>query len=643
MAKPKKKKLSTKEIVEKLVQIDPAAQERAAKALREVYGDPENWNDLFTRGLRRHWRDIDAEPWAREFEPRTAQEVTPFRYLKKARRWTNTKLLSTSWSTKWSIWERARCAENPIYFACTYCRSINFRNETQGAAPIVEPLPQWPHVIASIKAFYPARDIVIEKSRQMSLSWIAAAVALHDILFRGTWAVMMLSRVESLVDDGGENSTVDSLMGKVRFLYDMLPPFLQMDPLEIKYLSIRNPRLRSHIKGFSATPSAGRGATWGRAIADEFAWVPHSEQVMMSMDRACPIGKALVSTPNGRANAFARIRDIARPVWPLDQPELTSREKEALAKRGARAWERFTVHWSQHPLRDEAWYQEQKQSGALTELAVAQELDISYAKSLGRRVYPRFVWEQHVAGGSLCDVSTVGYVPERALLLTCDFNYDPLIWVLAQAHSQPPRYRVFGEIARRNAVIDDALREFIFRFGKRDRIRWFIQRYPEWEEDYGRNGICTAGENGHQLPVYIYGDATEEKSTVRDRRKAYTYMRQELKEAGFDVHLRVPKANPPKRQRIDVLNNAIEFGHLVVAPHAEELLKDFESGVWDAQQQDMNQRVEDDDGSGLTRSHATSALGYMIHVLHKVGMADATVRTRSRRPEELLPEYIRGW
>ncbi len=142
----------------------------------------------------------------------------------------------------------------------SWCCAVNANLDApDGTPPAVEPIPDSPHVQALVSAFFPARDVIIEKSRYMLASWVAMAAVPHDLLFARNWPVMTLSRVESLVDAGGENSTMDSLHGKVRFMGKHLPPFLRRTPLEFKHLTIRNPVNGSHVKGFSATPSAGRG------------------------------------------------------------------------------------------------------------------------------------------------------------------------------------------------------------------------------------------------------------------------------------------------------------------------------------------------------------------------------------------------
>ena len=538
--------------------------------------------------------------------------------------------------------ELARCIESVEYFASHYCCTENAHlDDEYGRPPEVNLIPtgvspitgkEWGFVSAFFDAWEDVGDTLVEKTRDMMCSWLAMAGTLHDVMFRPNWAVMTLSRVETLVDDGGETSTTDSLHGKIRFMYTRLPMFLQKaSPLEFTNLSVNNPRYHSHVTGFSATPHAGRGPKWKRAVLDEFAWVPWSEQVMASVARACPRGKYLISTPNGKANAFYRVREIARSIWPQRDRKKAN-------------WRRLTIHWRQHPERDATWHQKQVTGGSMTEEAVAQELDINYAKSVGRRVYPRFVREQHVSGSSLCSLVEMPYDPKRALNICWDFNPDPLLVEIVQCHAIPPLFRVIGEICRRNATFEDACFEFIVRFGARPVVDKLLSENPGYEAAYGQNGICLAGSDGHTGALMIYGDATEEKSTVYSKVKIYQRIKGLLRDHGFNPIMRVPLSNPPIRHRIETVNDVFSKDLAVMTPYVEELAKDLEQGHWDTVGKDMAQS-KDDDGSNLTRSHASSAFGYMMVCVHKIGSTAVPVTRANKRSirDQFPPEFVRNW
>lgn len=213
--------------------------------------------------------------------------------------------------------EREHCHTDPLYFLTHYCRTINEHQEGEADKrhpQQTELIPDWPHIRALVSALWPPRDVVIEKSRRMFASWVAMAAVLHDLTFE-SWSDMIISQQEKSVDDGGQLSSWQSLFGKIRFLHDHLPPWLQ-SPLQIKSCRIVNTATGAAVIGYAAGTNPGRGGGFRRAICDEFAHVEHSEQVLTAVGPACPNGKVLISTPHGTACAFHRIRCEAVRVWP---------------------------------------------------------------------------------------------------------------------------------------------------------------------------------------------------------------------------------------------------------------------------------------------------------------------------------------
>jgi hypothetical protein len=536
----------------------------------------------------------------------------------------------------WVARELYRCATNPLYFVTTYCAAENLHDEQamESVPSSLDLIPNWPQVWVLVQALCPPHDAIIVKSRRMMATWIMMAIALHDLLFERIWPMMALSRVEDNVDDGGENSTSYSLFGKVRFLHDHLPDFLQQ-PLEFKHLRVVNRSRGTSLLGFGSSRSPGRGGGYRRAFLDEFAWVENSELVMASVNQACARGKILTSTPHGKANAFYRIHQEAYAAFPQgDQPRYPGQ------------YARYRIHWSLHPHRNEAWKEQEVRRLSMTTEAVAQELETNFEGSIGGRVYSPFTHERHMTGGAECPIGTpVAYDPRRPLVLCCDFNFDPLVWEIAQVWPVQPIFRVIDEICRRGAMVDDGILEFTARYGSRKVVDDLFAQDANYQDQYGRQGTCIAGELGHTGPLYIYGDATEEKSTVHNRIKTYQGMKHAFAGYGFAVTLKVPPKNPPVAHRLEIVNHALKYNFLVLNPAAEELRKDFEYGVWNGNRTDVNQTTEDDDGSGLTRSHGSSALGYWLAIVHKARTSVTAVSRANAPPSPTtyLPEYARRW
>jgi hypothetical protein len=190
-----------------------------------------------------------------------------------------------------------------------------------------------------------------------------------------------------------------------------------------------------------------------------------------------------------------------------------------------------------------------------------------------------------------------------------------------------------------NATYEDAVLEFIVRFGTARWVDAMFGRRPEWRATYGANGICVAGPDGHQGEVHIYGDATEEKSTVYSRVKMYGLIGGMLAEANFHPQRHVPPSNPPIITRIETVNDALSHDLVVINPECEQLIRDFESGLWNGSQSDMDQYARDEEG--LTRSHASSALGYYLCKMHRIATSAQPAATRARRQD--IASMIHKW
>ena len=251
--------------------------------------------------------------------------------------------------------------------------------------------PAYEYLDAWWDAFDAHDDVVLAKTRQMTVSWAVMAGYLYELLFRFDSQMLVISRKEKLVDDGGGNSTYASLLGKIRFMYDRLPEWMRRDaPLEFSFLKIHNPATGSSVIGESSSPRAGAGASFRRAVLDEAAFIPRSEQVFGAVRSACPNGLALVSTPDGKGNLFYRL-------WSSD----TSRARV------------IRMHWSEHPGRRcdcapgehrGCWYARQLET--MTPLQVARELDISFEASVAGRVW--YGWsDDFVADVPMLDGPTI--------------------------------------------------------------------------------------------------------------------------------------------------------------------------------------------------------------------------------------------
>lgn len=198
-----------------------------------------------------------------------------------------------------------------------------------------------------------------DKSRDGGLSWLAVAMGATLCLFNPGMIVGYGSRVEDYVDLIGEPK---SLFWKARL-------FVQELPREFKGswdVNRHAPHLRILFPNGSAMTGEGgkqigRGGRTSIFFVDEAAYLEHPKAVdaALSATTNCRID---ISTPNGLANPFAH-------------------------KRHAGKIEPFTMHWTDDPRKDQAWYDKQVED-IDDPVIVAQEIDINYSASVEGIIIP---------------------------------------------------------------------------------------------------------------------------------------------------------------------------------------------------------------------------------------------------------------
>lgn len=264
-------------------------------------------------------------------------------------------------------------------------------------------IPKWSFVREYVQAWESNQDVHVEKTRQMMITWLGCASLLHGVMFREGFAGFCASRKQMLVDDGGQNSTPYSLLGRMRFIYENLPDDLkEHSPVEFSHLHVRCLSTGSFVVGEGTGPDTGRSGTWSKALMDEAAFFERSESVHMAIRPACPRGLVYQSTPNGKGNAFARIRFKDRGDFRF-----------------------LRLHWTKHPRRIQGLYQDDHGKprsvwyDAITKDMppdrVAREYDISYEHSIAGQVYPEFNEDRHVRLDCV-------YEPELPLCVGIDFG-----------------------------------------------------------------------------------------------------------------------------------------------------------------------------------------------------------------------------
>lgn len=203
-------------------------------------------------------------------------------------------------------------------------------------------------------------DGLVEKSRDMGVSWLTCAMAVCMFLFIPGTVVGMGSRKELYVD-GGSNPA--SLFWKIRQLIELLPQEFQPQGWDVSkhapFLRIQNPENGSMIVG-EAGDNVGRGNRTSLYVVDEAAFFERAESVEAALSQTTN-SRLWISTPNGAGNPFYR------------------RAHDGKTKK-------FVFDWRDDPRKDDAWYEKQK--ATLDPVVLAQEVDRSYTASVANAFIP---------------------------------------------------------------------------------------------------------------------------------------------------------------------------------------------------------------------------------------------------------------
>ena len=260
------------------------------------------------------------------------------------------------------------------------------------------------------------------------------------------------------------------------------------------------------------------------------------------------------------------------------------------------------VHYSHDPERDLDWVQREKSK--YNPQVWNREQEIDFREIVGSPVYPSWSDQIHIVEG-------VELVPGVPICVACDFNVDPCIWEICQI-VRGSYLHIVDEIALGPADIDDMVKEF-------------RNRYPV-----------------HSAPIIWYGDATGNSRSVQSKMGCWDLIRLHMGGYPCPVEYRVGKVNPSVRDRVSAVAARLEDTNgktwVRVNPRCEELIADGNEVVWDTKRRGTTTamrelQVYDRDNPYHRRTHAFSAVGYLIYREWPIGQAIDKAKPRRRPPE----------
>lgn len=211
---------------------------------------------------------------------------------------------------------------------------------------------------------------LIEKSRDMGMTWLACAYSVWCWLFIPDDATGWGSRKENLVDKIGDP---DSIFEKLRLIIRRIPPCFR--PKEFNWskhsglLKLINPENGSYIGGESGD-NIGRGGRKARYFKDEAAFYERPEKIEAALGDNTNV-QIDMSSVNGVGNVFHRRREHG-VLWTPDT---------RLPKGQTRV---LVMDWRDHPLKNQEWYETRKARYEREGLQhiFAQEVDRNYSAAV---------------------------------------------------------------------------------------------------------------------------------------------------------------------------------------------------------------------------------------------------------------------
>lgn len=277
-------------------------------------------------------------------------------------------LIQTINSTgQWEI-EREKCKEDTLYWFDNYAWTSDPRKVGIWSLPfILYPYQREAVTWLEDLIFSKKTSGVIEKSRDLGFSWLLISLFYKHFQHSEGFHALIGSITANECDTIGDPS---SMFEKIREQARLQPVGLLPSGWDrnISYMKAINPVTKSTITGSTSNADFGRGGRFSCILFDEFSSFEMDTAAMTASSQSSPC-KIYNSTAKGMGNEFYRLANSGKI-------------------------EKKTFHWTVHPYKTQSWYDYQKIE--MSDIQIAQELDINYESSQHNKVYSEYQEHIHV-------------------------------------------------------------------------------------------------------------------------------------------------------------------------------------------------------------------------------------------------------
>ena len=257
----------------------------------------------------------------------------------------------------------------------------------------------------------------------------------------------------------------------------------------------------------------------------------------------------------------------------MESEELYADHEKVPVIRHPGGWALAFVHYSADPKKDEDWVIKAKARGDVDDWEKEQEINFSSVH--GVRCFENF----SLIANTDDELELNESLP---LCLCCDFNVEPMAWVLAQIH--PGEVLCFiDEIWLKEGSVNRACEAFLNRYG----------------DFYGE--------------LRIYGDQSGSHRGQQNQKSNYDVMKINFQRAPFHIRMKVPSKNPSNVNSVAAMNLRLKdkFGNPRVKINSKKcphLIRDLVEVIWsDKSRVEIKKERKRDRGPYFWRTHASDA------------------------------------
>lgn len=269
--------------------------------------------------------------------------------------WYEAKRSVASRSREWLL-----CKSDVAYWVDRYVQILNATDERW------RPFELWPKQRDVLEAMRAQRQLVVLKARQLGLTWLALAFALHRMIFHPIATIGIFSRIEA---DAQELLDI-----RLKGMYERLPESMKEQPVMQDNKTRWQLRNGSTAMAFATT--GGRGYTFSLAIVDEADFQPDLPRLLTAVEPTVDMGGRmwLISSSN---------KDI-----PESRFKAIYRVAQREDKSSVDAYYPIFLPWHARPGRTPEWYEAQK-AKCLAETGALDDIGGEYPATDSEALAPR--------------------------------------------------------------------------------------------------------------------------------------------------------------------------------------------------------------------------------------------------------------